>query len=475
MVVGAGAIIGIAPFRDNSFFTHLATGRLILEEGFPRADPYSFTAAGEPWVVQSWLVSVVIALVEDLGGLAGVRVLFGVLTALLAGVVWLLTAPARGLLVRLALAGVVVVMGAAGSWPERPLLVGLLGVGALLLACEGRFDPRWCVPILWIWANSHGSFPLGLVLVGLLWVGARLDGHDGRTERRVLLWAALGAALGVVGPLGLRVLLFPVELLARQDALAGVKEWEAPGFREVAERAFLVLLLVAVVALVRRPSWRSALPVVVFLGLALTSARNLAPLALVLVPVVARGFADVGQLRGERSSPPVRIGAALVAFVVLLVLTVPLRQGAPAADDVAAQLEGRPHLGLGGYPVAALTWLDERGVLAGEHRLIAREIVGNYQVMVFGTEANVFMDDRFDMYPTTVLDDHDQLLKGDGTERGGPLAVLDRNDADYVVWRASEPLAQLLAASDEWAVAYVDDGQVVACRRGAACERLVIA
>ena len=55
---------------------------------------------------------------------------------------------------------------------------------------------------------------------------------------------------------------------------------------------------------------------------------------------------------------------------------------------------------------------------------------------------------------------------------GKTLEVLDRQDADFVVWDASEPLAQLLATSDEWAVVYVDEGQVVACRRGASCDEL---
>ena len=63
-----GAYIGSAALSDNSFFTHLATGRLILRDGaIPTVDPYTFTARGEPWVVQSWLASLVYAAVERLG------------------------------------------------------------------------------------------------------------------------------------------------------------------------------------------------------------------------------------------------------------------------------------------------------------------------------------------------------------------------------------------------------------------------
>src|SRR5690606_15093214 len=55
VIVLVGAYIGTDRLSDNSFFTHLATGRYILEHGFPHGDVYSFTAPGERWVVQSWL------------------------------------------------------------------------------------------------------------------------------------------------------------------------------------------------------------------------------------------------------------------------------------------------------------------------------------------------------------------------------------------------------------------------------------
>src|SRR5262245_35288195 len=58
LVAIAGLLIGLGPLNDNSFLTHLATGRLIIDNHHvPAHDPYSFSAAGHPWVVQSWLAS----------------------------------------------------------------------------------------------------------------------------------------------------------------------------------------------------------------------------------------------------------------------------------------------------------------------------------------------------------------------------------------------------------------------------------
>src|SRR5262245_25787 len=51
-----GFRLGALPIGDNSMFTHLRTGVDIAAGlGIPRTDPYSYTARGTGWVVQSWL------------------------------------------------------------------------------------------------------------------------------------------------------------------------------------------------------------------------------------------------------------------------------------------------------------------------------------------------------------------------------------------------------------------------------------
>lgn len=465
LVVFLGVLAGVSALRDNSFFTHLATGRLILDEGIPRQDPYSFSAPGTTWVVQSWLASVLYASLEALGGLGAVRVAVGLATGVLAGLVWLLTAPARGVLVRVGLAGAVVVMGVTGFWSERPLMVGLLGLALVLLGAEGRFDPRWCIPIMWVWANSHGSFPLGVGALILLWIGTRLDGGDGLTERRMVLWSVVGTLAAAIGPLGPRLLVFPLELLQRQDVLAGVKEWKSPDFSTSGSRLFLLFMLVAIASLVRRPRWRAALPLLVFLALALLAARNQVNAALVAVPGTAAALAGIGQLTGERRSRVISAAALVMAAVTGLVLVSPLLvdDGSPTLDE---ELVGGPHLGLSGYPVAAISWLDSQDLLGGDgSRVIARDYVGNYLESLYGTDAHVFVDDRFDMYPEQVLEDQAILLNGNPADGEGLLQILDRYEPGAVLWETASPAGQVLVASPRWGVVYQDEDWMVACPR----------
>ena len=47
---------GAKQIHDNGTFTHLRTGIDMAKSGaIPRTDPYTFTARGHAWTVQSWL------------------------------------------------------------------------------------------------------------------------------------------------------------------------------------------------------------------------------------------------------------------------------------------------------------------------------------------------------------------------------------------------------------------------------------
>ena len=59
LVGAAAAFVASRPLTDNSFLTHLATGRLILADGVPAENPFLFTGTSFP--VPSWWWSVLLA------------------------------------------------------------------------------------------------------------------------------------------------------------------------------------------------------------------------------------------------------------------------------------------------------------------------------------------------------------------------------------------------------------------------------
>jgi hypothetical protein len=444
VVALVGLLIGLGPLNDNSYLTHLATGRIIWSSHhIPLHDPYSFTAPGHDWVVQSWLASFFYGAADGLWGKSGVLLVVAVAATIVAALVWTLTRPAHSLVSRLLIVGPLILIGVDGGWVERPLLFGLLSLCLLLLAAEGRLDPRWLLPTMWLWVNTHGSFPLGLVAVGLFAIGRPLDHQSPTVEVRALKWAALGTLLGGLNPLGPRLLVFPIELLRRQDVLSNIVEWQSPKFVAFGQRAFLVVLALAMVGLVRRPSWRAGLPVIVFTVASLLGARNIVVASIVFVPGLARGLADLGTVTGDERKPIYRPIAATLALLGVLAVLVAVNG---------------PVYSFNGYPVAAVTWAEREGKLGPDSRVVSRDYVGNYLEGRYGTKVKVFIDDRYDMFPALVVEDFMVLDRGDP----GWDEVLDRYDATAVLWPTDEPLGQLLAVSPRWRVVYTDQEFLIA-------------
>ena len=449
LVVAAGVAIGLRSLADNSFLTHLATGRVILDTGsVPTHDSYTFTAAGEPWVVQSWVASILYAAIERLGGLDAVRMLMGATTGLLAGLCWHLLRPAEGVISRLTVSAMALSVG-GGLWSERPYLLGLLAFALVALAAEGRISPIWLLAVGWLWVNTHGSFPLGLVYLVVALVGGRLDGGDGAVELRCLRWAVPGMLAGAIGPLGVGVLLFPLELLGRQDVLANVIEWQAPGFTSVAERAFLLQVMTAIVLLARRPSFRGAMVVSVFTAAALVGSRNVIVASLAMLPTMAVALRGLGSVSSEDRPRYARLAGVAGGLLGLLVVVV--RTGLPA-------------LNLEKYPVDVLAYLEEAQVDTREHRLAAPDIVGNFIGYVYGPDGRVFYDDRFDMFP----DEVSSAALAIAHVESDVFDQLGRYHIDMLTVPRTSPLAALAVIDPAWRTLYQDEAWVLSCRRGAA-------
>jgi hypothetical protein len=429
----AGLAIGSTALGDNSFFTHLATGRLILHDGIPRTDPYSFTAAGHPWVVQSWLPSLLYGLVDRWWGGHGLVLMRALQTLVLAALVWRLSRPAETLISRILTVVPVLFLGAV-LWTSRPLLFGLLLLACcVVLAEEDRPSPWWLLAIGWLWVNSHGSFPFGPLYFLCRLAGRALDREPRERLTRLFSISVAGVVLGALNPLGPRLLTFPLHVLGQREVLSRVVEWRSPNFSEPWNLAFLLEVVLALVLLVRRPSWEDGVVAAVF-GLAGALAlRNTVVASIALVPVLARGMRGIGAVRGERRS-----GAALVALAAVALLGVPLVSNAL----------GRPAYDLKRYPVAELRWMGQQGLLS--RRVAAQDFVGNLRTLREGPHHEVFMDDRYDMYPISVSSDFLALDEG----RPRSLSILDRHHIDVVLWDRHKPLAALVSLDPHWRVVH---------------------
>ena len=447
-------------------FTHLRSGVDMVRSGaIPRSDPYSFTAHGHPWVVQSWLAEWTYGILEEIGGLRLVVLEQGLLTALVALLVARL---ARSSSPWRSVAGGLISIGAGVAlWSPRPLLFGLVCF-ALVVTIVERDKPVWLlVPVAWVWVNTHGSFVFGVLWLGAVVVGELFDsGRLPVARLRQLGVLVVGLVVGAVNPLGPKLLLFPLAVGDKSSVFRRVVEWRSPDFQSFEGLVTLTFLGIGLVVLLRtRTAWRDILPVVDFLALGLIAVRNLPTAAIVLAPALGRALRrrsvaeehtapgageQAGPGAGEQAapadgdqatpvSPPVHPAFALAVGLLAVVFVV----GAARHEPVRVTA----------YPDAAVTRLHDEGLMAASHRVASQDFVGNFLELRFGTKARVFVDDRADMYPVAVSDDYYDLLLG----RPDSLGVLDRRAIDVVLWKDDRPLVGLLRLSPAW-VEHAHDG-----------------
>ena len=279
-------------FWDPGVGRHLRTAEYILDTGrVPRADPLSFTHAGEPWLDYEWAFEATLGELNRVGGLGLVcafcTALFG---AACLGVY-------RNLLQSGApMSAVVLVAGVAFltlhlHYTARPLLFTYLFMALVVEVWQRQLQPRrrdWILlPIIFFaWANLHAGWAAAFVYLVAAMTGRALD----RLRRKVsgddaplIPWIGLTALCLLAtsfNPWGWH-LHHEIYLYATAYKSFGLwDEYQAPNFSDPSMSALTILFVLgiffAVRATRRAPVWRweALLPVFVFLYEGLKAQRH---------------------------------------------------------------------------------------------------------------------------------------------------------------------------------------------------------
>ena len=447
-------VIQLRPLHDNSFLWHLKTGHWILDHGIPRSDLFSFTAPDAPWVVQSWLAEAGYAIIDDLFGPFGLRVFRAVVSALIAYLVYRLASRLTGERPRAALLTTAALAASITLWSERPLLLGVLGMVVLVWIVEqpdclaGRRAVVAIPVLMWTWANVHGTFALGFAYLAAHLVGRWLDGRrpwEG-SDRPLLIGSAAALAACLVNPLGFSLLAFPIHLLRRGEILNQILEWKSPDFHSFVGMLFGIWIVIFVLVLAgarRRPSRRDLLVSVAFLLLGLWALRNVALAPIVGLAVIARLLA-AEERRPDRATP---FNLAVIALFVVLGLSSVSQAAAVKDFDFST------------YPVQAMKVVEEEGHL-GRH-LLTTDAWSAYVIHRYWPQQHVFLDDRYDMFPTELADEYFKLARADEEwER-----ILDGHGIDVVVWPVEKPLTRVLDRAPGWHPIFRDKTSAVWIRK----------
>src|ERR1700747_1017343 len=83
LLMGLVFVFSLRNLFDADVWWHLASGRWMWEHrAILRADPFSFTVFGHPWVNQEWLFEIVLYGIYQVANIPGVLIFKGLLLAL---------------------------------------------------------------------------------------------------------------------------------------------------------------------------------------------------------------------------------------------------------------------------------------------------------------------------------------------------------------------------------------------------------
>jgi hypothetical protein len=500
LLLGLLAALAIAasasPIRNYDYWWHLATGRLILERhAVPRADPFSFAAAGVPWIDHEWLFEIAAYVAH---AAAGEWLLVLLKVAAVSGLGFLAASrlsreghgPA-GMAVLLAPA----LLGAAFRLDVRPELSTLLLVPLAIHLALGARDAGSrrrlaALPaITALGANLHAGILLLPFLLALgavaTWITERVGARNARgggTRRFAgalgLSSLASGLACGV-NPYGYGIVAVPWRLSRILASLPAPNlEWARPQPGQfplfyLAGGVFVVLLMLG-----RRTLDPIAAPAT-FAALALGAVhlRNVG-LFFLLLPY---GAARPARALVERlqTRPIYRLGTlggrarpGFIAAAVVLAAAIPLLTWLPPWP-VAWGFGTAP----GNEPAPAVDFLEREAV---GRRLFNDVLFGGYLIWRRYPAHLVFIDGRNEIYPVLLR----SLFAALGDSEAWS-AFLDHQGIDAAMLRyppalqrvvipaagGKERIVERSAAAvrfpkERWALVYWDDEAMIVVRRG---------
>ena len=437
-----------AIFNDSDTWSHIATGNwMFAHHAIPRADPFTFSVPGKPWVAHEWLSEILLALAYKAGGFVGVALLTGAAAGFAVFVV--ARAVARDLGgPALAAVGALAALLVAPSLLARPHILALpvfaLWTQALFSAGD-RAPPAALALLMTLWANLHGGFAVGLALIPPIAVEAVLATPAGGRAALARDWAIFGLAAlagALINPFGLEGLLFPVRLLDLH-ALSRIGEWGPESFAHpnALEAVILGLIGVALTRPLRLPAIRLAL-LLGLLHLSLAHARHEMLLAVIAPMLLAKPLAEAVGAPGAAVRFDLRaaglVAAALAIAGARLFLPPP---ALPAYASTQAALSALPPAaraepGLNGYAFGG--YLIFEGV-------------------------KPYVDGRADMFGDAFLNDYAEIARGEPEALKGVLA------REHIGWTMFSPRQGATAAMDAlpgWRRVYADPRVVVHAQAG---------
>lgn len=213
-------------FRERAFFDpgslwHIRVGEIILNDGFPWIDPFTYTHNQKTWIPQQWAGEVMMALAHRIAQFD--TLLLGFATSLAVLFTWLfhrMRTAGMGWPLASAIVGLTFFVGSYHYY-VRPHMISILllawTAARIVDFDRGRISAirlLTLIPLFIVWTNIHagvlaGIFTLSLATGGwiLLWLGRRTGPITSAREAMILvIGVAVCALTPLINPFGMEMI-----------------------------------------------------------------------------------------------------------------------------------------------------------------------------------------------------------------------------------------------------------------------------
>jgi hypothetical protein len=450
---------------DPDFWWHLKIGEGILAtHRWPTVDPYSFTAAGQPWMACEWLGDVLFATVERAWGLRGLDALLVVMSAAIIVALYALCAIRSGNSKASFVATIALLVMALPVLTMRPQMLGYLFLILTLIALErfrkGHRTALWFLPALFVvWINAHGSWVLGIGTLFVYWASGLKEFHMGGIQTRV--WAPaervrlsfvilLCLAVLSVTPYGTKLAAYPFQVASSLPVnMASINEWQPMPFNLLGGKVFLVMVLgLFAIQIAFELTWRLEELALLFFGtlMAFLHVRFI----LVFVPFFAPLLATVlaRWVPGYERKKDLYLANAVLMLATIAGIVAYFPSQAKIQESITSH-----------FPVRAIAFLHEH---PAPGPIFNSYWFGGYLIWNGGAETKVFIDGRGELYEVGgVFSDYMHITH----VQPGALSVLGNYGVQACLLDRNEPLVNFLAALPEWRRVYIDENSALFVRR----------
>lgn len=485
-IVFAAYIFIFHSHMGADYYWHLEAGEFLANfRAIPSGDPFSFTFAGEPWVLHEWLFEIGLYRLYTLAGHYGVKLAIAAVMSLALFTLYrAAVAVSSSRSYSIVITAVTLLIYFEFALP-RPQVVTYLFFAVYLYILLGykfrthRVRLYWLPLIMVLWVNMHAGYLIGIVLLALFIlteVAERLLERENGDElppalKPLLQTLALCLVASLLNPYTYNQWLYPFQVMSL-TATDSITEWKSPDFHKPLFKGYL-LYLIGFFFLqnytARRASLGGLLVPFSFITMSIVSVRHV-PLALLatlphyaltlrnlhlpwrrqgaMVQALLPRF-DAFKRRARSAGSPAK--AYLLSWALLALLL-------PGVVAMHYAMSGRlDTFDNWAVPIGAVEFVNDNGI-AGN--VLNQYGQGGYLIFSLYPHSKVFIDGRADLYGDKFFTTHQTIVNaGDGWQK-----LLARYDIDYVLLPNDTPVLWPLNAGNEFKLVYCDEANSVLLR-----------